>query len=404
MDVNIIEQTLSKYISDKELAGCSLLVRRGNEILYSNKWGYSNIEEGTPIEDDSIFRQMSMTKCITAVAVMMCVEQGLLSLDDPLSKYLGEFKNMKVVNDKRYEFTPEKMKKLPFMLLTFSLKKVKRCDAVREVTIRDLLSHSSGIQQGLVGMLTWIKDRQQFTSLREFVMNYSNYLLDFQPGTGTGYSPIAGFDILAYLVSYVSGMPFEEYVQKNICKPLGMTDTTFFLNEEQKGRLVSLYKHKKGRLVNVTGTKDDMAGVIRQNEILFEHGCGGIYSTLYDYDRFGHMLLNGGELDGVTILKQETVRLMHTEAPEEHLEPDPGWVWGLGMKIRQDPQKAKINSSAGTYGWSGAFGTHFFVSPEDNLEVVFMSNRSDAGGSGFYVSQKVEELVFDIWGQKKADE
>ena len=124
------------------------------------------------------------------------------------------------------------------------------------------------------------------------------------------------------------------------------------------------------------------------------------HSTITDYDRFGHMLLNGGELDGVRILKPETVELMHTEAAETHLEPEPGFVWGLGMKIRQDPSKSDCKATAGTYGWSGAFGTHFFISPADNLECVFMTNRSDLNGSGSYISAKVEEMVFNIWGKQ----
>ena len=396
MDIKQIDETMQAYIENQEMAGGALFVRRGEHVLYREKWG--------EVAFDSIYRMMSMTKCMTAVAVMICVERGLIGLDEPLSAYIPEFKEMKVMDDERYVFKPEKLKKFPLMLLTFRMDKVKNKPAKREITIRDLSSHSSGLQQGLAGLLAMTKEKEQYKTLRDYVLHYTKHCLDFEPGTGTGYSPLAGFDILGYVVSIVSGMSLDEFIQKEICVPLNMKDTTFFLSEEQKNRLVDVYKRKKNRLIKVTGTKDDMAGFLHEKEICFEHGCGGIYSTLDDYANFGEMLLCRGNFRGVQLLEPETVELMHTEASKQHLEPEPGFVWGLGMKIRQDPKKANVPATEGTYGWSGAFGTHFFISPKDNLEVVFMMNRSDIGGSGSYISTKVEELVFGIWGEKTKDE
>ncbi len=390
MDVKKIGETMQEYVNNQEMAGGALFVRQGENILYREKWG--------AVQFDSIYRMMSMTKCITAAAVMICIERGLIGLDESLSTYIPEFKEMKVMDDKRYVFEPKKLKKIPMMLLTFRMDRVKNKPAKREMTIRDLLSHSSGLQQGLVGLLAMIKEKEQYKTLRDFVLHYTKHSLDFEPGTGTGYSPLAGFDILGYVVSLVSGMEFDEFIQKEICMPLHMKDTTFFLSKEQKKRLVDIYKRKKNRLLKVTGTKDDMAGFMHQKEICFEHGSGGLYSTLDDYANFGEMLLCKGNFRGTQILKPETVELMHTEAPKRHLEPEPGLVWGLGMKIRQNPKKANLPVAEGTYGWSGAFGTHFFISPKDNLEAVFMMNRSDIGGSGSYISAKVEELIFEIWG------
>lgn len=401
MGMDKINEVMQDYVKNQEISGAALLVRRGDEILYENRWGYSRCETNQEIKEDSIYRLMSMTKCITAVAVMICIEKGLLELDAPLSRYIPEFAGMQVMEDPRYEFSMDKMKKIPLLLLTFSMNKVKRTDAEREITIRDLLSHSSGLQQGLVGLLALMKEKKQYDNLRDFVLHYTDYVLDFQPGRGTGYSPLAGFDILGYLVSVVSGMPFEDFMQKEICQPLDMKDTTFFLNDEQKKRLVDVYKRKKDKLVNVTGTKKDMQGIMHQKEILFEHGCGGLFSTLHDYDHFGDMLLHEGSYHGKRILKPETVQLLHTEAAKEHLEPEQGFVWGLGMKIRQDKEKGGFAVSEGTYGWSGAFGTHFFISPADDLEVVFMTNRSDLEGSGSYISAKIEELVASIWEKEE---
>lgn len=393
MDIKQIDEIMEAYVNNQEMAGGALFVRQGENILYRQKWG--------EVEFDSIYRMMSLTKCITAVAVMICVERGLIGLDEPLSTYIPEFKEMKVMDDERYVFEPEKLKKLPLMLLTFRMDKVKSKPAQREITIRDLLSHSSGLQQGLVGLLAMTKEIREYKTLREHVLHYTKHCLDFEPGTGTGYSPLAGFDILGYVVSVVSGRSLAEFIEEEICVPLHMKDTTFFLSEEQKPRLVDVYKRKNNQLIKVTGTKDDMAGFMHEKEICFEHGCGGLFSTLDDYANFGEMLLGNGNFRGGQLLKPETVELMHTEAPMHHLEPEPGFVWGLGMKIRQDPKKANVSATEGTYGWSGAFGTHFLISPKDDLEVVFMMNRSDIGGSGSYISAKVEELVFGIWGKDK---
>lgn len=392
MTTDTIDKTMQGYVDNNEMAGGSLLVRSKDTVLYREKWG--------DVEFDSIYRMMSMTKCITAVAVMICVERGLIDLDDSLSLYIPEFKDMSVVDDSRYAFDSKKMKKLPFLLLSFNMDKLKKRPAKREITIRDLLSHSSGLQQGLVGLLAMMKEKCSYDTLRDYVHHFSKHSLDFDPGNGTGYSPLAGFDILGYVVSIVSGMSLEEFIKKEICIPLEMKDTTFFLSRDQEKRLVDLYLKKGGKLKKVTDTKHDMAGFFHEKQLNFEHGCGGIYSTLDDYSNFGEMLLCDGSFRGKQILRKETVDMIHSEGPHKHMEPEPGFVWGLGMKIRQDKSRTNTAASEGTYGWSGAFGTHFLISPKDDLEVVFMMNRSDIGGSGSYIIKRVEEMVFGVWGKQ----
>ena len=228
---------------------------------------------------------------------------------------------------------------------------------------------------------------------------YAQYPLDFQPGCGTGYSPLAGFDVLARVIEVVSDMDAAQYYKANIFQPLGMRDTAFHLNEEQKKRLVHVYCRKNGKLVDVTGSKEDLPKKFHFGE-RYICGAGGLYSTLTDYGAFAQMLQNGGSYRGTQILKPETVQLMRTEAPVNHLEPEPGFVWGLGVKIRQDPVRGGSVATKGTYGWSGAFGTHFFVSPADDLNCVLMLNRSDLDGAGSYISKKVEELVFGTFAGK----
>ncbi len=389
----MIERTMRDYLENSEISGAALCVVKDGRVVYRNRWGYSSLEKGEEIRNDSIYRMMSMTKPVTAAAVMILIERGLIGLDDPLSEYIPEFSEMRTADDERYVFSPQKMAGIGKLLQSFSFEDVKSRPCKREITIRDLLSHSSGLQQGLCGLLGMLGEKGEYVTLHDYALHYASYVLDFDPGEGTGYSPLAGFDILAYLVSLVSGVSFEEFIGREICRPLGMVDTTFFPSGEQKKRIVDVYKRVDGHLENVTGTADDMCAFLHQKEIRYEIGSGGLYSTLDDYTRFSMMLLNGGVLDGVRILSGEGVRAMHTEASLNHLEPEPGYVWGLGVKIRMDSVKGNSPLLNGSYGWSGAFGTHFFISPSDSLAAVFMTNRTDLGGSGSYISRRVEELV-----------
>ena len=394
MDTQEIQRTIDAYIQNQELAGGALLVRRDEEVLYENTFGYSNIAARQAIARDSLYRLMSMTKPITAVAVMQLAEQGKIELDAPLNRYLHGFTAMRVVDDKRYAYH-EGMNALSLLpgLLTFRLKAPRTVPAERDITIRDLLCHASGLEQGIYGLISMKLDKSKRESLAALEQKYSTMPLDFQPGKGGGYSPLAGFDLLARVVEVVSGLPFDAYLQQNLFDPLGMQDTAFRLDDAQTARLVHVYKREKNRLRDVTDTAEDMDSLLKRGEN-YTAGCGGLFSTLHDYDRFAHMLLSGGEVDGVRVLQPETVRLMGQQGSPDYPDPDPGCAWGLGMKIRKDPQKAKSACTAGTFGWSGAFGTHFFVSPKDHLSAVWMMNRSDIDGAGSYISKKIEELVF----------
>ena len=394
MDTQEIQRTIDAYIQNQELAGGALLVRRDEEVLYENTFGYSNIAARQPIATDSLYRLMSMTKPITAVAVMQLAEQGKIELDAPLNRYLHGFTAMRVVDDKRYAYH-EGMNALSLLpgLLTFRLKAPRTVPAERDITIRDLLCHASGLEQGIYGLISMKLDKSKRESLAALEKKYSTMPLDFQPGKGGGYSPLAGFDLLARVVEVVSGLSFDAYLQQNLFDPLGMQDTAFRPDNAQSARLVHVYKREKNRLRDVTDTAEDMDSLLKRGEN-YTAGCGGLFSTLHDYDRFAHMLLNSGEVDGVRVLQPETVRLMGQQGSPDYPDPDPGCAWGLGMKIRKDPQKAKSACTAGTFGWSGAFGTHFFVSPKDHLSAVWMMNRSDIDGAGSYISKKIEELVF----------
>lgn len=400
MTVQDINSAMERYIANQEIAGCALMVRKDGKIVYQNKWGYADLAAKAPVEYNSIYRMMSLSKVAVAVAVMKLIEEGKIGLDAPVSQYIPAFQNPRVVNDPWYTVNEGEapgafLKKILF----FKKDKVKTIPADREVTIRDLLSHSSGIEMGVYGFLRMYKYQDVRNTLTEVAEKYADYPLDFQPGTGTGYSALASFDILLRVCEIVTGLEGNCFMQKILFEPLGMKDTAFWLRPEQEKRLVKLYKLDKDRLKDVTDTAEDMDSILHRGKG-FPCGSGGLFSTVEDYERLGSMLCNEGTIDGVEYLKPETVRLMATEAPAMHLEPEPGYVWGLGVKIRQNKEKGGFVATEGTYGWSGAFGTHLFVSPKDKLECVFVSNRSDAGGSGFYISREVEDMVFRVFAEE----
>lgn len=388
MTPDVVHQVMNSYIANGEMAGGALIVRKNDEIVFDGKWGYADVEKQSPVTDDTVFRMASMTKIVTTVAIMKLIEEGKLGLDDPISKYLPQFADMRVCADKRYEWGPG-MSKLSMLtsFLFFRMDKVKTVSAHREVTIRDLLSHASGLQQGVVGMIAMLKHSKKDT-LAERINAYSRYALDFQPGTATGYSPCAAFDILGYLLSVITGKDAKDAYRELVFEPLGMTSATFKLDDMTN--LAKTYTREKEKLVDITGSSKDIEGIIRiEPDTEYVAGSAGMYCTVKDYEKLGRMLCN----DGDGFLRPETVKLMATEAQEKHMEPNPGQVWGLGVRIRQQDEFC----TPGTYGWSGALGTHFFVSPEDKLEVVFATHRSDLNGSNSYISRKVEELVFSIW-------
>ncbi len=391
MDYQAIDQYILSLLEKEEIAGGSLIIRQGDTIAYQNQWGWADVARTQKLKADHIFRMMSMTKPVTAVGILKLMEQGKLSIDDSLSKFIPEFRDMQVVDDPRYA-GHEGMNMLALLpkLLFFNRQKVRTVQADREITLRDLLSHCSGLEQGIFGMISMMKDKSIRQSLQQRAQIYAGRPLDFQPGTGTGYSPLAGFDMLGLVIERASRMDAATFFQKEIFEPLDMPDTAFYLSKEQESHLVDACKRKGKKLLNVTGTKDDMDGMLHRGEGYIA-GCGGLYSSLNDYDHFVQMLLQKGFFRGVQFLRPETVELMQTEAPARHMEPEKGQVWGLGVRIRQNDGIC----TPGTYGWSGAFGTHFFISPADDLSVLWMTNRTDLNGSGSYISKDLEKQIFE---------
>lgn len=389
-----ISETLEQYVRSGEMSGGTLFIHKKGNLVYKESWGLA--------KEDTIYRMASISKVMTMIGFMKLYEQQKVGLDDKVSAYLSEYEKMSVVADERVLGIENFMK----FLTTGDapeIEDIKVVPASRQLTIRDLLTHSSGLEMGLYGLLAGRKmmtNGAKKDTLKERCERYSKYALDFQPGEGTGYSPLANFDLIARIIEVITKRNFDEYMKKEVFLPLDMYEACYQLNEEQKNRLIPLYSFKDGKVEDVTGTEADLAaiGAIGPN---YCSGSAGVYCSAEDLDHIAEMLGNNGNFRGEQFLKRETVRTIYSQHAYKHLEPEPGMEWALGVKVRQNPEKAESFATKGTYGWSGAFGTHLFVSPEDELSVSWCMNRADIGGSGSYISKKIEEMVFEIWKENK---
>jgi len=317
---------------------------------------------GPPDGARTMFRIASMTKPIIGVAVMMLVEEGKLHLNDPVARYVPEFRDMKVAVAQagggargagaggagpRFYTVP----------------------AEREITVRDLLTHTSGLASGGVSnreaQRVALKGKE---SLADYLPRLGGVPLDFQPGTRWAYSAQAGFDVLARVVEVASGQPFDRFAKQRIFDALGMKDTFFYPAENP--RMATLYRR---------GEK----GLEKQNNPGFMNGAyfsggGGLMSTAEDYLQFGQMLLNGGELNGKRLFGSKTVEVMTSVAAPDTLPGRPrGEGYGLSVRVVSDPIARSSFMSAGTFGWSGLFGTHFFVDPEERIVGILMTQTAD---------------------------
>jgi CubicO group peptidase (beta-lactamase class C family) len=360
---NYVEQALA----EQRVAGAVAMVYRNGLLAYSNAWGMADRESNSPMVEDTIFRIASMTKPITSVAVMMLYEQGLFGLDDPISRYLPAFdRQMQVVqpNDDGYELV----------------------DATRPITIRNLLTHTSGLSYRFldVAPLAELYKEAGITdglggdlTLPEFVDRLAAMPLAHQPGEGWTYGLNA--DVLGYFVEVVSGQPFAEFARERIFEPLGMRDTSFTLTDDKRDRLAAVYRRNAdGRLQRTADLIDEGPVYVRVDYPAGEgptlaSGGGGLLSTAGDYGRFAQMILNGGELDGQRLLSRKTVELMTSDQVGRlELAAFNGTGFGLGFAVEHGPSASGQLGSPGVLGWSGFFNTEFWIDPEEELIGILM--------------------------------
>lgn len=352
---------MEKYVEDKQIPGAVALIARHGKIGYFETFGHQDMKTQTPMEKDSIFRIYSMSKPMTSVGVMMLYEKALFALNDPVSKYLPELGDLEVMAEETNPKTGETV------MTTVKTR--------RDMTIRDLLRHTSGLTYGFFG--DTLVDRayrgqgvlSADKTIEETVRKLGDIPLQYQPGTRWHYS--VSTDVLGRLIEVVSGMAFDEYLEKNLFGPLGMKDSGFNIPPSKSDRLTSMYAPDDDG--SVRSGRAARARDYLQTTTHFSGG-GGLVSTTRDYLRFAQMLLNGGELDGVRILSRKTVELMS----RNHLGEISmgmgmsGYGFGLGFAVNQDPGLVGAIGSAGEYNWGGAAGTRFWIDPQEELIGIFM--------------------------------
>jgi CubicO group peptidase (beta-lactamase class C family) len=305
--------------------------------------------------------------------VLIQTARGKLGLDDPITDLLPQFSDMWVgeLRDGRV---------------------VAKEPAKRVLTPRLLLSHQNGLHAGELGNLQGLGTKEDQQSLARLVEYLSTLKLDFQPAEAQMYSPTAAFDVCARLVELTSGMPYNEFVVKEICEPLGMQDTTFTPTDEQWSRFIVMHSRKEKDGVGISEDGTTVAGCIFESfPITWFSGGAGLCSTLPDYARFAEMLLNGGRLpDGGELIPEALIREMAT--PWVPYEIMPAWErWGLGVRVITDERHWLPVSS---FGWSGAYGSHFWVDPVNRITAVYMKNSRYDGGAGSQTSIHFEQDVY----------
>ncbi|HJO10645.1 MAG: serine hydrolase domain-containing protein [Gammaproteobacteria bacterium] len=359
-----IADLVDRYIVDDQIAGAITVVARHGETAYFKTQGVMDIEAREAMRPDAIFRMASMSKPVTGVAIMMLLEEGRLRLEDPVSRFIPEFQNTQVAMLKDDSNRIDPTNRNP---------DIYTVPASREITVRDLLTHTSGLESGGAGSRVGsrIAPRDTSLSLAEYIPTLGDVPLDFQPGTKWRYSSLAGIETLGHIVEVVSGLTFDQFLQERIFEPLGMRDTSFVVPADKMPRLVTLYESSDAGTLE---RQDDNPGWL-DTTTLFSGG-GGLYSTADDYMRFGQMLLNGGELNGNRLLGLRTVQLMASNHVGDLYGPDAGRANGLGfgltVEVVLDPVLANTRRGKGSFGWGGAFGTYFWVDPENDIVALLM--------------------------------
>ena len=376
-----IHDAVQRHIDAGSISGAVTLVARHGKIAHLEAHGLLDIESKRAMPKDGVFRLASMSKPITAVAVMMMVEEGKVRLSDPVSRFIPEFKSMKVAVAKpnargggaapaspggpggRGGPPPE----------------VDLVSATREITIRDLLTHGSGLMSNGLGNATAgaAATRGADDTLATYIPKLGAVALDFQPGTLWRYSGLAGFDVLSRVVEIASGKPYDQFLRERLFDPLGMKDTGFALTPAIQPRLVTLYRRGQNGLERVP----DQSGL---SSATYFSGAGGLVSTAEDYAQFATMLVNGGELNGRRYLSPRTIELMasnHTgEMAGGQMGMSPkGIGFGLGVQVVEDPVAADRRVSKGAWGWAGAYGTNVHIEPAaDMVQIILMQTSTPA--------------------------
>ena len=377
-----------RYLDAGRFPGTQLLVYRRGKIVHSTVQGFADLERKVPVKDDTIFRIYSMTKPITSVAFMMLVEEGRVAIDEPVHRYIPEWKNLGVFQAGTW---PAFLTKPPS----------------RPMLIVDLLRHTSGLTYGFQQRSNVdaayrelkIGEVEKAGTLQSMIDGLTKIPLEFSPGEAWNYS--VATDVLGYLIGQISGVPFEHFLKQRILNPLGMNDTDFFVPADKAHRFAACYSADgKGGMT----LQDDPATSSFLSPPSLISGGGGLCSTAADYLTFCRALLNGGELGGIRLLGPKTLKLMTSNHLPGGLDL-PGMSrslfseatyngigFGLGFAVTMDPAQTLIAGSRGEYNWGGAATTSFFIDPAEELITIFMTQVLPS--SAYPVRRELRTMVY----------
>ena len=360
-----IHPMIQGHIDAGDFSGAVTLVARKGRVVHFDAHGLADVEAKKPMTTGTLFRLASMTKPVTAVSILMLLEEGKLVLSDPVSKFVPEYHNPKVAV---WNLPNDPAGAGPHLV-----------PAAREITIKDLLTHTSGLANGFEGPAGDYVRRANLPpggSLDERVKRMGQLPLNFQPGTQWEYSPSTGFDTLGRIVEILSGMSLEQFFKTRVFGPLGMKDTFFTVPADRQAELTVAY------VKNDSGLARPPAPARAANAepaTPYFSGAGGLAGSAADYLRFSQMLLNGGQLDGTRLLGRKTIELMTSDAiapldlgnyaGDQVLK---GYGFGLGVRVRRSTGDNGWMGSAGDFGWAGALGTYFWVDPKEQLIGIVM--------------------------------
>jgi CubicO group peptidase (beta-lactamase class C family) len=372
-----VAELVQRHVAAGSFSGAVALVARNGRIGYHEAFGSMDLDAKKPMVKDGIFAIMSMTKPVIGVATLMMMEEGKVRLQDPISKFIPEWKNMTVAIS--LPAAPGARGAGPAPAPAAGAQggrgaapepRYYTVPVEREVQIRDILTHTSGVVSGTNSNFA---NRAAAAGPKETLADYIPRLgkvpLEFQPGTRWAYSAAAGFDVLSRVVEVASGMPIDRFVKTRIFDPLEMKDTTYIVPTGSP-RLVKLYSR----------TADGLRPAQYPNFVngIYFSGGGGLFSTAADYAQFAMMLANGGELNGKRLLSPRLVELMGSVFAPDSLPGRPkGESYGLSVRVVNDPVARNSFLTEGTFGWSGAYGTHFWVDRKEKLAVVVMTQTSN---------------------------
>ena len=377
-----INTVMQRHIDAGDIQGAVTAVARRGKLVHFETHGLMDVDNNRPMESDAIHIMMSSTKPLLGVATMMMLEEGLIRPEDPVSKYLPEFADMQVAVLRE----PVDENISPYRVDPRNIPPHRLVPADREITIHDLLTHTSGLASGGLGSAAQERrQRDPNATLESEMPRYASYALDFQPGSRWAYSPGVGLDVVARIVEIVSGQRFDEFLQDRIFDPLDMKSSYFNVPPEYQSKRVVIADRDMSRFFDRPPTK-------------YFSASGGLSSSAEDYLKFEQMLVNGGELFGNRLLSPRTVRMMGSNQIGDlyrgFSRNQEGMGFGYTVGVTVDPITSNARRSAGAFGWGGAFGTRSWSDPEEELTAVLFLQQPH-GPTQYDFENAVQQAILE---------